>query len=134
MIAQDPILFRAEPRDRGARGMIEPVRAKFDRDALQLLESVSEEQQLAFGVDGAALDTLGVPGVPDLETPVRRVDVEVTRAADDVARSLLANDERHRIEALSHVERGIDVLTHFSWGRHTRVPQAPQLAVGGRAL
>ena len=85
MIAQHAVLLRTEPRDRAARGMIEPVGAKFDRDALQFLERMGQEQQLALGVDGAALNTLGIPGMPDLQTAVGRVDVEVTRAADDLA-------------------------------------------------
>src|SRR6202790_909616 len=134
MIAQDAVLLCAEPLDRGARGMIEPVGAKLDRDALQLLERMGQEHELALGVDRAALHTLGIPGMPDFQTAVGRVDVEVSRAADDLARGFLTNDKRHRIQTLAHVERDGDVLVHFLRRRDRRVPQPPQLAVRGSAL
>src|ERR1017187_1247885 len=94
MIAQYAVLLRTQARDRRARRMIEPVRAKFDCDALQLFESVGKKQKLALGVDGAALNTLGVPRMPDLEPAVDSVDVEVARAANDLARRLLAAHDR----------------------------------------
>src|SRR5512143_3639411 len=56
MIAQHDVLFRAEPRDRFARPVIEPVRAKLDRDATKRLERVREQHQLALGVDAGALN------------------------------------------------------------------------------
>src|SRR6202158_3188743 len=66
MIAHHPVLLRAQPLDRGARGVIEPVGAKLDRDALQLLERMGQEHELALGVDRAALHTLGITGMPAL--------------------------------------------------------------------
>ena len=70
--------------------------------------------------------------MPDLQAAVRRVDVEVTRAADDLAGRFLADDERHRAQTLAHVERGGDVFRHFLRRCDRRVPQPPQLAVGRR--
>src|ERR1700730_8492372 len=134
MIAQDAVLLRAEPLDRGARGMIEPVGAKLDRDALQLLECVGQEHELVLGIVRAALDALGIPGMPDFKTAVGRVDVEVTCAADDLARGYLTDDKRHRIQTLAHVERDSDVMAHFLRRRDRRVPQPPQLAVRDSAL
>ena len=125
MIAQHAVLLRTEPCDRGARRMIEPVGAKLDRDALELLERVGQEQQLALGVDGAALDALGIPGMPDLQAAVRLVDVEVTRAADDIAGRFFTDDERHRTQTLAHIERGGDVFRHFLRRCNRRVPQPP---------
>src|SRR5260370_15219820 len=42
MAAQHPVLLGTEPLDRRARGVIEPVGAKLDRNALQLLERMRE--------------------------------------------------------------------------------------------
>src|SRR5207237_8450305 len=97
MVAQHAVLLGAEPLDRGARGMIEPVGAKLDRDALQLLERMREEHELALGVDRAALDALGIPGMPDFQTAIGSVDVVVPGAADDLARRFLSYDNRPRI-------------------------------------
>src|SRR6266576_353686 len=113
--------------------MIEPVGAKLDCDALQLLERMREEHELALGIDRAALDAFGIPGMPDFQTAIARVDVEVPRAADDLARGFLAYDKRHRIQTLAHVQRDGDVLAHFVRRRDCRVPQPPQLAVGDGA-
>src|SRR5450432_3145942 len=85
VIAQHAVLLRAKTRDRGARGVVEPVRAELDRDALESLESVRKQQQLTLGVDRPALDPPRIPGVPDLQAAVGRVDVEITRAAHDLA-------------------------------------------------
>src|ERR1700716_75991 len=92
MVTQDPVLLRAEPLDRRARGVIEPVGTKLDRDALQLLERMGQEHELALGVDRATLYTLGVPGMPDFQMAVGRVDVEVTSAADDLPRGFFTDD------------------------------------------
>src|ERR1700674_3336006 len=72
--------------------------------------------------------------MPDFQTAVGLVDVEVTCAADDLTRGFLTDDKRHRIQTLAHVERYRDVLPHFlrRWDR--RVPQPPQLAVCDSAL
>src|SRR6266508_6355554 len=80
MVAQHAVLLRADPRDRLARAVVEPVRAKLDRDAAKHLERVREQQQLALGIDARALSALRVPGVADLEPAVRGVDVEIARA------------------------------------------------------
>src|SRR6266700_3733260 len=74
MIAQHPVLLGAQSRNRFARGVIEPMGAELDRDAVQRLESVGEQQYLALGVDRGALDALRIPRVADLESAVRRVD------------------------------------------------------------
>src|SRR5207249_874095 len=71
-----------------------------------------------------------VPGVTDLQPPVCRIDVEITRAADDLAARGLAHDKRHRAVLLAHVERRRDVLTHLLAGGDRRVPQPPQRTVG----
>src|SRR5215470_28886 len=85
VIAQDRVLLRAQPQDRLAGRVIEPVRAELHRDAFELFERVREEQQLALGVEGAALHALRVPRVADLESPIRAIDVKVARASDDLS-------------------------------------------------
>src|SRR5437867_8674672 len=70
MVAQDGVLLGAQPRDRLAGRMVEPVRAKLNRDTCELFECVREQHQLAFGVDRGALRAPGLPGVAELEAPV----------------------------------------------------------------
>src|SRR5207302_446448 len=55
MIAQHAVLLRAEAHNRFARGVIEPVRAKLDGDALERFERMREQQQFALGIDRRAL-------------------------------------------------------------------------------
>ena len=112
--------------------VVEPVRAELDRDAAERLERVAEQQELALGVQRRALHALRVPGVADLEPPVRRVDVEVARAADDLARPALAHDEGHRAQPLAHVERDVHVAGHLLRRGDAGVPEPPQLAVARR--
>src|SRR5215471_7115166 len=51
MMAQHAILLGAEPQDRVAGSVIEPVGAKFHGDAAELLEGVRQQEQLALGID-----------------------------------------------------------------------------------
>src|SRR6202008_1328053 len=73
VVAQHAVLLRAEAQDRLARGVIGPVRAELDRDAVERLECMRKKQHLAIGVGRGPLRPLCVPRVPDLETAVRRI-------------------------------------------------------------
>src|SRR4029453_7707323 len=77
VIAQDAVLLRAQPLDRRARREIEEVGAELDRNALQRFAGMSQQQQLALGVDRRALCALRIPRMADFESPVRGLDVEV---------------------------------------------------------
>src|SRR5260221_8969450 len=77
VIAQHPILLRAEPDDRSTRRVVEPVRAELDGDAPEFLERVRKQQQLALGVDRAALRAFRIPGVADFQPAIWRIDVEI---------------------------------------------------------
>src|SRR3954468_12951720 len=113
--------------------MIEEARAKFDGYALQDVEGMLQQQELRFRIDRRALDALRIPRVPDLEPAMRGLDVEVSRAADDLAACGLAHDERHRMLVRAHGKRRIDVSRRAFGCRDGRVPQAPKLAVGSRS-
>src|SRR4051794_2931420 len=65
--AQDTVLLRAQALDGAAALVIEEMRTEFDRDAIQRLEGVPEQQQLALRVERPALRTLAVPGRTDLD-------------------------------------------------------------------
>src|SRR5574340_988486 len=67
VVAQHAVLLRPEARDRLARSEIEPVGAKLDRDAGERLERMTEEQELALGVDRRAPRALQAPRVPDCQ-------------------------------------------------------------------
>ena len=130
VVAQHAVLLGAEAFDRDTRRVVEPVGAEFDRDAAQHFERVRQKQQLAFGVDRRALHALGIPGMPDLEAPARRVDVEIAGAPDDVSGRVLAHGKRHRPQTLAHVERARDVIADPVRRRDAGVPEPPELAVG----
>ena len=49
--AQNAVLLGAEALDGAATLVVEEVRAEFDRDAVQRLEGVPEQQQLALRVE-----------------------------------------------------------------------------------
>jgi hypothetical protein len=57
------------------RLMIEKMGAEFDRDAIQRLEGMSQQQQFALGVHRATVDTAAQPGCPDFGAPVRCLGV-----------------------------------------------------------
>src|SRR6266446_6816467 len=71
MVAQNAIKLGAEPLDAAPALVVEKMRAELDRDAIELFERMREQQQLALGVESAALHALGKPGRPDLDAPVR---------------------------------------------------------------
>src|ERR1700722_20523452 len=70
MLPQDPIQFRAQSLDGRAALLVEEMRAEFHCDAIQLLECVGQEQQLALGVQGAALHALPIPGRAVFGAPI----------------------------------------------------------------
>ena len=80
--AQHAVLLGAEACDRRAALLVHPVRPELDGDAVQRLERVRQQQALGFGVQRGPLHALRVPRRPDLETPVRGVDVHERRHAD----------------------------------------------------
>src|SRR5260221_1018614 len=79
VIAQHPILLRAEPGDRSTRRVVEPVRAELDGDAPEFLERWCKQQQLALGVDRSALRAFRVPGLAAFQPASRPLDVEIAR-------------------------------------------------------
>ena len=70
MTAQDAVLLRTEARDRGARLMVHEMRAELDRDRIELLERMAEQQQLRLGIQGGALHALCIPRVADFEPAI----------------------------------------------------------------
>src|SRR5262249_77039 len=61
MVAQDAIEFRSQAFDRSSALMIEGVSPEFDGDAVERLECVREQHQLALGIQRRALDAPAVP-------------------------------------------------------------------------
>src|ERR1700719_1749417 len=73
--AQDTVLLGPQPLDAAPAWVIEEMRAELYRNAIELLECMPQQEQLALGVERAALHALGIPGRADLDPPVRRIDV-----------------------------------------------------------
>ena len=78
-----------------------------------------EQQQLACGVDVAALPASRVPGVADLDAVESAHDVVIARAADDRVRRELAYRPRQHVAGALARERGVDVGARI---RRVRVP------------
>src|SRR5688572_61821 len=70
MVAQDAIELRAQALDGAPALLVEEMSPELHRDALELLERVSQQQQLAFGVQRRALYALAVPRRADLHASV----------------------------------------------------------------
>lgn len=82
---------------------------ELDRDAVQRLEGVAQQQPLGLGVQGRALHAPGQPGRADLHAPETRVDVHVGGHAD-----------RHAI-GIQHRERNKDNILFNNFARfHSR--------------
>src|SRR5277367_2844250 len=69
VLPQDPVQFRAQSFDGGTALLIEEMRAEFDRDAIQYIERMGQEQQLALGIQRTALHALSIPGGADFHAP-----------------------------------------------------------------
>src|SRR5262245_27418456 len=100
VVADDAVLLRAERLDRLLRAEIEVVRAQAHHLAIEALEGIGKQQQLARRVDVAALAALRVPGPADLDAIGRRNDVVVTRAADDGVGLQVAHRPRQHVAVL----------------------------------
>src|SRR5437879_10959032 len=94
VVTDHAVLLRTQRFDRPLRGQIEIVGAQAHDLAAQFLEGVREKQQLASGIDVAALPALRVPGVADLDAVGGRDDVVIKGAADNLAALPLAHGPR----------------------------------------
>src|ERR1043166_5934996 len=124
------VLLGAKGFDRALGREIEVVGAEAHHLAAERLERVLEEQQLARGVDVAALPSSGVPGPADLDAIDLRNDVVVPRRADDGVARQLSNGPRQHVTGLLSVERVRDVRRRLIGFGNTREPQLPEAAVG----
>src|SRR5690606_15698174 len=132
VVAQDAVLLGAEPGDRLARGMVEPVGPELDRDAVECLEGVPRRQGLAFGVERGALDRGGVPRGADLEPTLPWLDVHVPGRSDDALVAQAPHHEGQGAAGIALVEGIGDPVVHVFRPRHLGVPEVPELPVGRR--
>src|SRR5688572_12632216 len=118
VVADHAVLLRAQRLDGALRPEIEVVGAQPDHLALQLVEGVGKKQQLARGIDVAALRALRVPGPADLHPVGRGDDVVVARAADQRAAFQLAHRPRQHLAFALALQRGIYVGGRLLGLRH----------------
>src|SRR6516225_9324446 len=81
VVAEHPVLLRAETFDRTLRPEIEIVRAQTDDFATEGFERVPEEKEFAGGIDVRALTALRVPRVADLHAIEDCDDVVIASGA-----------------------------------------------------
>ncbi len=80
-----PSNVAADARDGAPRALVPRVGLDLHAGRAEHLERVPEQQQLGRRIDAGAMPAAAVPGVPDLDAPVGRCDVEVARRAGDDA-------------------------------------------------
>jgi hypothetical protein len=98
--------------------------AEFDRDAIEFIEGVGQQQQFALGIERAALHPLGIPGRADLDPPVRRIDIHVGRHARDFAVRIENRERQHRPRRLQ-AKPAVDLLAHAFGPGNEGVPELP---------
>lgn len=81
MMTQHAIFFGAERFDGTLRAELETIGPETDDLATQCFEGVSKKQELARGIDMAALPARCVPGVTDLDAVHRRHDIVIAARA-----------------------------------------------------
>src|SRR5467141_1504977 len=119
------VLLRAQRFDRALRRQIEIVGAQAHDLAAQFLEGVREKQQLASGIDVAALPALRVPGVADLDAVGGRDDVVITGAADNLAALQLAHGPRQHVAVPLPLQRFFDIDAGLLGPGHGSEPELP---------
>src|SRR5262245_61272728 len=77
----------------------------------------------------AALPSLSVPGVPDLDAPDRRHDIVVARAADDGAPCQFPNRPRQHMPLPLPRERGGNITLGLLGFRNSGEPELPEPAI-----
>src|ERR1700694_5128848 len=119
------VFLRAQTLDRALRGEIEVVGAQADHLASQGFKSMGKQQELAGGVDVAALPALRVPGVADFDAIGFGDDVVVARAACDRAALLLAHRPGQHVAFFLSLECPFDVGARLLGLGHGGEPQFP---------
>src|SRR5215510_631384 len=132
VMAEDAVLLRPQRVDRPLRREVEVVGAQAHHLAPERVEGMPEEEQLAAGVDVAALPVLSVPGVADLDAIDRGDDVVIARAADDRAARDLPHRPRQHVPGDLPGEGFGDVRLRPLRFRHRREPELPEPTVRGR--
>ena len=81
VLAEDTLERGADARDGAPRALVPRVGLDLHAGRAERLERVLEQEQLGRRIDAGAMPPAAVPGVPDLDAPVGRCDVEVARRA-----------------------------------------------------
>src|SRR5689334_365952 len=134
MVADHAVFFRAERLDRALRAEIEVVGAQADHAAVELLEAIAKQKQLARVVDGRPLAALRVPGVADLDAIGRGEDVVVARAADDRVALELAHHPGQHVAVLLALQRRVDVGARLAGRGDRGEKKLPEPAVLRRSV
>ena len=131
-MAEDTILLGAQRLNGPLRGQVEIVGAQADHLAPERVERVTEQQQLAAGVNVTPLPPLPVPGVTDLDAINRGYDVVIARAADDRATRQLPYRPRQHVSVLLTGERIGNIWARLLGFRNRCEPQFPETAIRRR--
>ena len=130
VVARDAFFGGADPRNGGARTLVQRIRLQFDTHAAELFEGVPQHEVFGFGVDGGALPRRRDPGGADLDAAVVVIDAGEARAADRLAAGELDGRKRQRGSAGLLLQGELDVEVHVLRGTNDppRIP-APDLRI-----
>src|SRR6202021_2778703 len=109
--------------------LIEEVGAELHCNAIQLLERMAQQQQLALGVQRAALYALSIPSGADLHAAVDGIDMHERRHANRFVGGFFDDGKRqHRTLSLKF-QAAVDFRPQPIGCGNAGVPEGPQLAI-----
>src|SRR5574341_65635 len=132
VMAEDAILLGPQRLNGSLRSEVEIVGAQPDYLTPQRVERVTEQQQLAGGVDVTALPALPIPGVTNLHAINLGDDVVIARGADDCAARQLPHSPGQHMPILLAGERVGDVCPRLLRFRNRSEPKFPEFAISRR--
>ena len=88
-----------------------------------------QEQQLALGVERAALHALSIPRRADLDAPIDRIDVHERGHAHGLPGESFNDGKGNHRTLLLQIQAPVDFRLHSIGRGNAGVPQLPKLAV-----
>jgi hypothetical protein len=129
MLSQYPIQFRTQALDGNATLLVEKVGSEFHRDATYLFERMGQKQQLAFGVQRAALHALSIPSRADFHAPIDRIDVHKRGHADRFIGGFFDDGKWNHRTLLLELQAPVNFRSQSIRCGNCGVSQVPQLAI-----
>src|SRR5690606_5075964 len=126
MAAQYAVELGPQPFNGTTALMIDEVRPEFDRQAIERVKGVGQQEQLGFRVQLRALNASRIPGRADLDPRARGIDIHVGGHPDDAAARALDDRERNHGPGRLQRESAFYLSFHAVRRRNARIPELPE--------